>query len=34
MSWTPTLATFFTTDTHFGHGGALGLFRRPFAGAP
>lgn len=22
---------FFTSDTHFGHGGALGLFRRPFA---
>ena len=22
--------TFFTADTHFGHGGALGLFRRPF----
>jgi len=22
---------FFTADTHFGHGGALGLFRRPFA---
>ena len=21
---------FFTADTHFGHGGALGLFRRPF----
>lgn len=21
----------FTADTHFGHGGALGLFRRPFA---
>jgi calcineurin-like phosphoesterase family protein len=25
------LATLFTADTHFGHGGALGLFRRPFA---
>jgi calcineurin-like phosphoesterase family protein len=25
------MATFFTADTHFGHGGALGLFRRPFA---
>jgi calcineurin-like phosphoesterase family protein len=25
------LPTFFTADTHFGHGGALGLFRRPFA---
>ena len=24
------MATFFTADTHFGHGGALGLFRRPF----
>jgi calcineurin-like phosphoesterase family protein len=23
-------ATWFTSDTHFGHGGALGLFRRPF----
>jgi calcineurin-like phosphoesterase family protein len=22
---------FFTADTHFGHGGALGLYRRPFA---
>ena len=22
---------FFTSDTHFGHGGALGLYRRPFA---
>ena len=22
--------TFFTADTHFGHAGALGLFRRPF----
>src|SRR5262252_6316435 len=21
----------FTADTHFGHGGALGLYRRPFA---
>jgi calcineurin-like phosphoesterase family protein len=21
---------FFTSDTHFGHGGALGLYRRPF----
>ena len=27
---TPDLATFFTADTHFGHGGALGLYRRPF----
>src|SRR4029077_1562099 len=25
------MAVFFTSDTHFGHGGALGLFRRPFA---
>ena len=25
------LSIFFTADTHFGHGGALGLFRRPFA---
>jgi calcineurin-like phosphoesterase family protein len=25
------MATFFTSDTHFGHGGALGLYRRPFA---
>jgi calcineurin-like phosphoesterase family protein len=25
------LPTLFTADTHFGHGGALGLFRRPFA---
>ncbi len=24
------MATFFTADTHFGHGGALGLHRRPF----
>jgi len=24
------LAIFFTSDTHFGHGGALGLYRRPF----
>ncbi len=24
---------FFTSDTHFGHGGALGLYRRPFASA-
>ena len=24
------MATFFTADTHFGHGGALGLYRRPF----
>jgi calcineurin-like phosphoesterase family protein len=25
------MAVFFTADSHFGHGGALGLFRRPFA---
>lgn len=25
------MATFFTSDTHFGHGGARGLYRRPFA---
>ena len=25
------MPTWFTADTHFGHGGALGLFRRPFA---
>jgi calcineurin-like phosphoesterase family protein len=25
------MATWFTADTHFGHGGALGLYRRPFA---
>ena len=24
------MAVFFISDTHFGHGGALGLFRRPF----
>lgn len=24
------MAVLFTADTHFGHGGALGLFRRPF----
>ena len=24
------MTIFFTSDTHFGHGGALGLFRRPF----
>jgi calcineurin-like phosphoesterase family protein len=28
------MAVFFTADTHFGHGGALGLFRRPFASVP
>ena len=26
-----TMAILFTADTHFGHGGALGLYRRPFA---
>lgn len=25
------MATFFTSDTHFGHAGALSLYRRPFA---
>lgn len=25
------MTIFFTADTHFGHGGAMGLFRRPFA---
>lgn len=24
------MTVFFTADTHFGHGGALGLYRRPF----
>jgi calcineurin-like phosphoesterase family protein len=28
------MAVFFTSDTHFGHGGALGLYRRPFAAVP
>jgi calcineurin-like phosphoesterase family protein len=27
----PLLTLFFTSDHHFGHGGARGLFRRPFA---
>jgi calcineurin-like phosphoesterase family protein len=27
----PAMTTFFTADTHFGHGGARGLYRRPFA---
>jgi calcineurin-like phosphoesterase family protein len=27
----PTLTQFFTSDHHFGHGGARGLFQRPFA---
>jgi calcineurin-like phosphoesterase family protein len=26
------MTVLFTADTHFGHGGALGLYRRPFAG--
>lgn len=25
------MSSFFTADTHFGHGGALGLYRRPFS---
>jgi calcineurin-like phosphoesterase family protein len=25
------MALFFTSDHHFGHGGARGLFQRPFA---
>ena len=25
------MAVWFTSDTHFGHGGVLGLYRRPFA---
>ena len=25
------MTVWFTADTHFGHGGALGLFKRPFA---
>ena len=25
------MAVFFTADTHFGHGGARGLYRRPFS---
>ena len=28
------MAVYFTADTHFGHGGALGLYRRPFASVP
>ena len=28
------MTLFFTADTHFGHGGALGLYRRPFASVP
>src|SRR5215467_15943917 len=30
LSQTSDMAIFFTSDTHFGHGGALGLYRRPF----
>src|ERR1700739_4601029 len=25
------MTTFFISDTHFGHGGALGVYRRPFS---
>jgi calcineurin-like phosphoesterase family protein len=25
------MTAFFISDTHFGHGGALGLYRRPFS---
>src|SRR5258708_13333856 len=28
------MATFFISDTHFGHPGALALYRRPFASVP
>jgi calcineurin-like phosphoesterase family protein len=28
------MAVFFTSDTHFGHAGARGLYRRPFASVP
>jgi calcineurin-like phosphoesterase family protein len=28
------MGIFFTSDTHFGHGGALGLYRRPFESVP
>lgn len=28
------MTTFFTSDTHFGHGGARGRFRRPFPTTP
>ena len=28
------MTVFFTADTHFGHGGALGLYKRPFASVP
>jgi len=31
LSQTSDMAIFFTSDTHFGHGGALGLYRRPFS---
>jgi calcineurin-like phosphoesterase family protein len=30
---TPAVAVLFTADSHFGHGGALGLFARPFPSA-
>src|ERR1700759_3002212 len=28
------MAVWFTADTHFGHAGALSLYRRPFASVP
>ncbi len=28
------MTVFFTADTHFGHGGVLGLYRRPFPSVP
>lgn len=28
------MTVFFTADTHFGHAGALSLYRRPFASVP
>ncbi len=28
------MTVYFTADTHFGHGGALGLYRRPFGSVP
>jgi calcineurin-like phosphoesterase family protein len=28
------MTIFFTSDTHFGHGGALGLYHRPFPSVP
>ena len=30
MSQASDMAIFFTSDTHFGHGGALGLYQRSF----